>query len=182
MQRIAENASLKKRTRQYWRETLDALLKHWPALAETEVRRLTATACREWSGRYAKIASPSRYHNTLSLLRPIIDVAIPKRYRAFQPCGWLGAKDHPPKATRATEPLAVRGFRLRNAGGQGTRFAQLRRVCSRLGFHRLPDFRSGSNRMARLGFRDRRNPRERRPRGSHKKRRGSPGADDSRRA
>src|SRR5882672_3770611 len=49
MQRIKENVSLKRRTRIYWQEVLSALLKSWPELAETEIKRLTPVACREWA-------------------------------------------------------------------------------------------------------------------------------------
>ena len=76
MQRVADDVSIKRRTRQYWKETLDALLRSWPNLTGIEVRRVTENSCREWAARYAKIASPSRYNNTLSLLRRIIEVAI----------------------------------------------------------------------------------------------------------
>ena len=76
MQRVAEDVSIKRRTRQYWQETLDALLRSWPELPDTEIRRITTGMCREWAARYAKVASPSRYNNTLSLLRRVIEVAI----------------------------------------------------------------------------------------------------------
>lgn len=76
MHRVADDVSIKRRTRQYWQETLDALHRSWPNLAGMEIRRVTENACREWAARYAKTASPSRYNNTLSLLRRIIEVAI----------------------------------------------------------------------------------------------------------
>ncbi len=75
-QRLEERVTIKKRTRGYWQETLDALLRSWPELSGTEIRRLTPAACRDWSARYAKIASSSRYNNSLSLLRHILNVAI----------------------------------------------------------------------------------------------------------
>ncbi len=75
MQRVEKNVGIKRRTRQYWKETLAALLKHWPALAETEVKRVTAAACRERAARHAKTASLSHYNNTLSVLRHVIDLA-----------------------------------------------------------------------------------------------------------
>ena len=76
MQRLDENVSIKKRTRKYWAEVLAALLKSWPALAGTEVRRITTPACREWAMRYAKDFSATRFNGTISLLRHVIAVAI----------------------------------------------------------------------------------------------------------
>jgi hypothetical protein len=48
----------------------------WPALAEMEIRRVTAAACRDWAMRYAKIASATRFNGTISLLRNVIENAI----------------------------------------------------------------------------------------------------------
>ncbi len=76
MQRLEERVALKKRTRAYWKETLTALLKSWPELSSTEVRRVTEAGCRDWAARYAKTASSCRYNNSLSLLRQILNVAI----------------------------------------------------------------------------------------------------------
>jgi len=76
MQILDENVSLKRRTRLYWKVVLAALFKNWPGLADTEIRRISASACREWAARYAKIGSPSRFNNSLSLLRHVIDLAI----------------------------------------------------------------------------------------------------------
>jgi integrase len=76
MQRLDENVSLKRRTRKYWREVSASLLKSWPSLAATEIRRLTAAACREWAMRHAKVVSATRFNATVSLLRHVIDVAI----------------------------------------------------------------------------------------------------------
>lgn len=76
MQRIDERVTIKRRTKKYWKETLEALQRSWPALFKKEVRRITLEVCREWSTGYAKVASDNRYNNTVALLRHIFDVAI----------------------------------------------------------------------------------------------------------
>jgi integrase len=76
MQRIEERVTIKRRTKSYWRETLEALERSWPELSEKEVRRITPEACRDWASRYAKTTSSIRYNNTVSLLRHIFDLAI----------------------------------------------------------------------------------------------------------
>jgi integrase len=76
MQAIEARVDIKRRTKKYWRETLDALLRSWPELVETEIRKLKEKPLTEWASKYAKTASDHRYNNTVSLIRHIIDVAI----------------------------------------------------------------------------------------------------------
>jgi len=76
LQHLDVKVTIKRRTRTYWREILAAVLKSWPELAATEVRRITTSACRDWAARYAKTSSPTRYNNSLALLRHVIAVAV----------------------------------------------------------------------------------------------------------
>ena len=73
---LDDNLRIKSRTRDYWREVLAALLKSWPRLNETEVRKITQADCKKWATAYAKEASATRYNNTLSVLRHVLNVAI----------------------------------------------------------------------------------------------------------
>lgn len=75
-QRLDQNVSIKRRTREYWREIHAAILKSWPELAKTEIRQLTNAACREWAARHAKNTSATCYNNALALLRHVITVAV----------------------------------------------------------------------------------------------------------
>jgi integrase len=76
LRNLDDNLRIKSRTRAYWREVLAALLKSWPGLNESEVRKITQADCKKWATAYAKEASPTRYNNTLSVLRHVLDVAI----------------------------------------------------------------------------------------------------------
>ena len=76
LRNLDDNLSIKPRTRHYWRQRLAALIKSWPGLNETEVRRITQTDCKKWAGTYAKTASPTNYNNTVALLRHVLNVAI----------------------------------------------------------------------------------------------------------
>ena len=67
---------IKPRTRDYWHECLAALQKSWPGLNETEVRKITQTDCKEWARAYGKTVSPTRYNNTISVLRHVLNVAV----------------------------------------------------------------------------------------------------------
>jgi integrase len=76
VQRLADNVKIKRRTRDYYAEVLAALKKSWPALSEMEVRKLTQAQCRDWAARFAKGSSPTRFNNTVAILRHVLDVAI----------------------------------------------------------------------------------------------------------
>jgi integrase len=76
LRNLDDNLSIKPRTRHYWRQRLAALIKSWPGLNETEVRKITHTDCKGWATKYAKIASPTNYNNTVALLRHVLNIAI----------------------------------------------------------------------------------------------------------
>ena len=76
LRNLDDNLSIKPRTRDYWRECLAALQKSWPGLSETEIRKITQTDCKKWASAYAKAASPTRYNNTVSVLRHVLNIAV----------------------------------------------------------------------------------------------------------
>src|SRR5947199_444340 len=76
LRNLDDNLNLKPRTRDYWREVLVALVKSWPRLNETEVRKITQADCKKWASAYTKTASPTRYNNTVSVLRHVLNVAV----------------------------------------------------------------------------------------------------------
>ena len=76
LRNLADNLSLKPRTRDYWLQCLAALIKSWPGLNETEVRNITQADCKKWASNYGKTASPTNYNNTVALLRHVLNVAI----------------------------------------------------------------------------------------------------------
>ena len=76
LRNLDNNLRIKPSTRDYWRRRLLALIKSWPGLNETEVRKITQVACKEWASTYGKKASPSNYNNTIALLRHILAIAI----------------------------------------------------------------------------------------------------------
>lgn len=75
-QNQADDVTLKPATRHYWNQVFVALLKSWPGLAEREVRRVSVTDCKAWARTFSKVASSTRYNNTLSGLRHVFDKAI----------------------------------------------------------------------------------------------------------
>jgi len=76
LQNLDDNFSIKPRTRDYWRECLDALQRSWSGLAETEVRKIAKADCKKWASGYGKNASPTRYNNTVAVLQHVLNLAI----------------------------------------------------------------------------------------------------------
>ena len=54
LRNLDDNLRIKPRTRDYWRQRLAALVKSWPGLNETEVRKITQADCKKWASAYAK--------------------------------------------------------------------------------------------------------------------------------
>jgi len=76
LRNLDDNLRIKLTTRDYWRRRLLALVKSWPGLNETEVRKITQVACKEWASTYGKKVSPTNYNNTIGLLRHVLAIAI----------------------------------------------------------------------------------------------------------
>jgi integrase len=74
-QNQADDVAIKPTTRHYWNQIFVALQKTWPGLADREIRRITKTECKEWARAFRKVASPTRYNNTLAGLRHVFEVA-----------------------------------------------------------------------------------------------------------
>lgn len=105
MQRLDENVSLKRLTRTYWRAVNAALLRSWSGLENTEARRITPAACREWATQYAKSFSATRYNGALSHLRRIFEVAIENGVLYKNPS--LGLKRKPVRSKQLELPTRV---------------------------------------------------------------------------
>jgi hypothetical protein len=54
LRNLDDNVRIKPRTRHYWLQRLAALIKSWPGLNETEIRKITHTDCKKWACMYAK--------------------------------------------------------------------------------------------------------------------------------
>jgi integrase len=74
----------------YRLQTLRAIQKSWPQLSDIDVRRVTEEDCERWAGRFAKVASPSRFNSTLDSLRFIFEEAIQVKARFDNPALKIG--------------------------------------------------------------------------------------------
>jgi hypothetical protein len=76
LQNLDDDVTIKPTTRHYWKQVFTSLLKSWPGLADREMRRITKMDCNEWARRFRKVASSTRYNNTIAGLRHVFEVAI----------------------------------------------------------------------------------------------------------
>jgi hypothetical protein len=76
LRNLDNNVKIKPRTRAYYRKRLRALEKSWSNLSRTEIRKITSSECKEWAGRYGRVAEPTNYNNTVALLRHVFAVAV----------------------------------------------------------------------------------------------------------
>lgn len=83
--RIAADVRTKPRTKEYWLECTQSLERSWPELAELPTSRVTADACRSWATKFAGGSSPTRYNNTMSVMRHAFSIAIEAGLRTSNP-------------------------------------------------------------------------------------------------
>jgi integrase len=120
---LDDNASIKPRTRAYYRERLRALEKSWPNLSRTEVRKITPGDCKEWAGRYGRVAAPTNYNNTVALLRHVFAVAVEAGVIYADPAAVVKRAQLRPKeiALPSSEKFNVMVEEMRNGHGRFSR-------------------------------------------------------------
>jgi integrase len=76
LKRQKDDTTLKPATKHYWKQIFAALVKSWPELSETEIRKITPSDCKAWALRFLKKSSPTRFNNTICGLSHVFKVAI----------------------------------------------------------------------------------------------------------
>jgi integrase len=72
--RLQANPDIKPKTKAYYEQRVDSLLKTWPGLEKTNVRDLSKQNCLDWAAKYD--GSSTAFNNTVIVLRAILDIAI----------------------------------------------------------------------------------------------------------
>jgi integrase len=83
--RLEDSQHLKPRAKEYRQETINALLKTWPGLENTDIRKLSVSDCLQWASGFAKKYCPSFFNNTVGTLRMVIKIAIDSGARYGNP-------------------------------------------------------------------------------------------------
>ena len=87
--RLEANHSIKPRTRAYYNERIEAMLKNWPDLRQFDVRKLKPEDCERWAAKYVKESSPTNFNNTIGVLRTILQIGVERGIRYSNPAAGL---------------------------------------------------------------------------------------------
>jgi len=74
--RMENDPSIKKATKKYQKETLDAIHRSWPDLGATAINRISKTDCLDWLASFAKRYSPTRVNGAISVLRRVLEIGV----------------------------------------------------------------------------------------------------------
>jgi integrase len=117
-ERVKGNPALKPRTKGYYEERIAALLKSWPGLERTDIRKITKNHCFDWSARFAQTASATAFNHTISILRHVLQVGVEVGARYDNPSSLKRVPERP-KNLRLPEFGQFNRFvaAIENAGG-----------------------------------------------------------------
>ena len=87
--RLQGDVSLKPRSKEYREERIAALLKSWPNLENTDVRKISKAVCLNWAADYQAKVSPTNFNNTVGSLRLVLDVAVDAGARYDNPARFI---------------------------------------------------------------------------------------------
>jgi integrase len=118
--RLEDSQHLKPRAKEYRQDTINALLKTWPGLENTDVRKLSVSECLHWASGFAKKYCPSFFNNTVGTLRMVLKIAIDSGARYGNPAAEIKKVKVRQKILKLPEhdqfPPLVQA--VRNAGGR----------------------------------------------------------------
>ena len=86
-QRVEGDASLKPRTKEHREERIAVILKTWPGLEKTDVRKLNKHECLGWAANY--VSSASNFNKTVQTFRAILDIPVEAGVRYDNPARFI---------------------------------------------------------------------------------------------
>lgn len=89
LRKVRANVSLKPRSKDYREMMIDFIRRSWPALMETDVRKVTERDCENWLIRYQQQYAPTVVNNSIGTLRAVFDEAISAGARFDNPAAEL---------------------------------------------------------------------------------------------
>ena len=118
-QRVAGDASLKPRTREYHDLRIAALLKSWPGLDIKQIRSLTKTDCLDWAAKLGGKISATAFNDTIGILRVLLEIGIEMNARYDNPARFIKRASKRPKQLTLPELEQFERFveEVENGGG-----------------------------------------------------------------
>jgi len=89
LRKIEASASLKPRSKGYYRQLVDFIERSWPALPGTDVRKVSERDCENWLMSYQQRYAPTVVNNSIGVLRDIFRQAISAGARFNNPAASL---------------------------------------------------------------------------------------------
>jgi integrase len=89
LRKVRANVSLKPRSKDYREMMIDFIRRSWPALMETDVRKVSERDCENWLMRYQQQYAPTVVNNSIGTLRAVFDEAIRTGARFNNPAAEL---------------------------------------------------------------------------------------------
>ena len=95
--RVQADVSLKASSQHYRLQTLDAILRTAPHIAELPPSKITEDPCLQWAKLYQKKVHPTRFNNTVGTLRAVFDLALELHLTHQNPAMKIGKLKVPSK-------------------------------------------------------------------------------------
>lgn len=89
LRKVRANVSLKPRSKDYRQMMIDFIGRSWPALMDTDIRKISERDCENWLTRYQQHYAPTVVNNSIGTLRAIFDEAIKTGARFNNPAAGL---------------------------------------------------------------------------------------------
>lgn len=109
-ERLTGDGSVKPRTKAYHKECISKLLRTWPGLEATEVRKITKTACLQWAASCGKDTSASVFNHVAGILRKILEIAVDAGTVYDNPARFIKRHKQRPKPLRLPSPEEFQKF------------------------------------------------------------------------
>lgn len=118
-ERVAGDASLKPRTKEYHGQRVVALFKSWPGLREKLIRDVTKSDCLNWAGKFGASASSSAFNHTQATLRALLEIGCEVGARYDNPGKFIKRASERPKHLVLPTPEQFERFvaEIENGGG-----------------------------------------------------------------
>ena len=87
--KVEASASLKPRSKDYYKMVLGFIERSWPAISETDVRKVSDNDCEKWLTGFQKAYAPTVVNNGIGVLRPVFQEAIGAVARFNNPAAGL---------------------------------------------------------------------------------------------
>jgi integrase len=103
LNRLEDNYTVKPRTKDYYKERVNALLKSWPELDDLDVAKISKADCANWAANYRKQSSASAFNNTINVLRQVLKIACEAGARYENPASTIDRSAIKPKQLKLPE-------------------------------------------------------------------------------